>query len=55
MAKVLDLPDLGVTLTINADGSVSIALGWFGTKTVTPDEAQQVLAFFQANLPKEPA
>jgi hypothetical protein len=32
----LTLPDLGVTVSANADGTASIDLGWFGSKTLTP-------------------
>lgn len=31
----LTLPDLGVTVSANADGTASIDLGWFGVRTLT--------------------
>ena len=43
----------GVTFTVNADGSVSVALPFpFGSRTVTSKEAQKLRAWFNANLPK---
>jgi hypothetical protein len=44
---------LGVTFTVKADGSVSVELPFpFGSRTVTSKEAQELKAWFDANLPK---
>ena len=47
---IITLPDLGTTLMINPDGSVTISLGWLGHKIVTPAEALKIRSWFNENL-----
>ena len=44
----LTLPDLGVTVSANADGTASIDLGWFGVKTLTAADMAALEAWIEA-------
>jgi hypothetical protein len=44
----LTLPDLGVTVSANDDGTASISLGWFGSKTLTVADMAALEAWIAA-------
>jgi hypothetical protein len=44
----LTLPDLGVTVSANADGTASIDLGWFGSRTLTAADMAALLKWIDA-------
>jgi hypothetical protein len=41
----LTLKDLGVTVTAGPDGSATIGLGWFGSKTLTAADLAELLVW----------
>lgn len=46
----LSLPDLGATVAIAQDGSVTLSKGWFETMTVSPMDVLELQAFLNKHI-----